>query len=121
MKSKALYHCVPLKVSYVLKQLNLRELFIYLFIYLFIKSQPPYQVEKKVPELGVSEEGFAVRSSTCEVSRCKFKDPKFKNEIFVRIDTKHSHFSNYFITCLQSVCCLPKIYSCICVIFCSCY
>ena len=25
----------------------------------------------------------------------KFNDPKLKNEIFVRIDMKHSHFSNY--------------------------
>ena len=25
----------------------------------------------------------------------KFNDPKFKNEIFVRIDMKHSYFSNY--------------------------
>ena len=25
----------------------------------------------------------------------KFNDPKFKNEIFVRIDKKHSYFSNY--------------------------
>ena len=27
----------------------------------------------------------------------KFKDPKFQHEIFVRIDMKHSYFSNYFI------------------------
>ena len=26
----------------------------------------------------------------------KFNDPKLKNEIFVRIDMKHSYFSNYF-------------------------
>ena len=32
----------------------------------------------------------------------KFQDPNFKHEIFVRIDMKHSHFSNYFIICLQS-------------------
>ena len=56
----------------------------------------------------------------------KFRDvmftvPKCKHEIFMRIDVKHSYFSNYFI-CLQSnffsaaeiiieltVCCLPKI------------
>ena len=25
----------------------------------------------------------------------KFNDPKFKNEIFLRIDMKHSYFSNY--------------------------
>ena len=34
---------------------------------------------------------------------------------------KHSYFSNYFIICLQSVveitiCCLPKINSCLCII-----
>ena len=34
----------------------------------------------------------------------KFQDPKFNHEIFVRIDMKHSYFSNYFITCLQSFC-----------------
>ena len=33
----------------------------------------------------------------------KFKDTKFKHEIFVRIDMKHSYFSNYFIICLQSI------------------
>ena len=37
----------------------------------------------------MSEEGVAVRSSSCEVN-----DPKFKNDIFVRIDMKHSYFSN---------------------------
>ena len=33
----------------------------------------------------------------------KFKDPKFKHEIFMRIDMKHSYLSNYFIICLQFV------------------
>ena len=33
----------------------------------------------------------------------KFKYPKFKHEMFVRIDMKHSSFSNYFIICLQSL------------------
>ena len=33
---------------------------------------------------------FAVRSSSCEVN-----DPKLNNEIFVRIDMKHSYFSNF--------------------------
>ena len=33
----------------------------------------------------------------------KFKDPKFKHENFVRIDMKHSYFSNYFIICLLSI------------------
>ena len=51
----------------------------------------------------------------------KFNDPKFKNEIFVRIDMKHSYFSNYFMIYLQSIfsvvgtdCCfLSKIISCL--------
>ena len=42
---------------------------------------------------------FAARSSSYEVS---FKDLKFKHEIFVKIDMKHSYFSNYFIIFLQS-------------------
>ena len=33
----------------------------------------------------------------------KFKDLKFKHEIFVRIDMKHLCFSNYFIICLPSI------------------
>ena len=33
---------------------------------------------------------FTVRSSSCEVY-----DPKLKNGIFIRIDMKHSYFSNY--------------------------
>ena len=33
----------------------------------------------------------------------KFKDTKSKHEIFVRIDMKHSFFSNYFTMCLQSI------------------
>ena len=54
-----------------------------------------------VPKVGVSEEGVCFKI----VFLCqdvKFKDPKFKHEIFVRIDMKHSYFSNYFIFCLQS-------------------
>ena len=46
---------------------------------------------------------FAARSSSSEVSRVKFTVPKCKHEIFVRIDMKHSYFSNYVILCLQSV------------------
>ena len=30
----------------------------------------------------------------------KFNDPKFKNEMFVRIDMKHSFFSNYQFFCV---------------------
>ena len=33
----------------------------------------------------------------------KFKDPKFKHDIFARIDMKHSYFLNYFIIRLQSI------------------
>ena len=38
---------------------------------------------------------FAARSSSYEVSRCVslIKDPKFKYEIFMRIDMKHSYIS----------------------------
>ena len=39
----------------------------------------------------------------------KFTVPKCKHEIFVRIDMKHSYFSNYFIICLQSILLLLKI------------
>ena len=31
----------------------------------------------------------------CRPTSVKFNDPKFKNEIFLRIDMKHSYFSNY--------------------------
>ena len=63
-------------------------------IYLFIKSQPTYH--KKFNEVGVCQRmvcqkrEFAVRLSSCEDN-----DPKLKNETFVRIDMKHSYFSNY--------------------------
>ena len=43
---------------------------------------------------------FTVRSSYCEV------DPKLKNEIFVRIDMKHSYFRTI---CLQSIFSVVKI------------
>ena len=49
--------------------------------------------EMGVPEVGVRRGSL----SSCEVSRCEVKDPKFKHEIFMRIDMKHSYFSNYFI------------------------
>ena len=32
----------------------------------------------------------------------KFKDSNIKHEIFIRIDMKHSYFSNHFMTCFQS-------------------
>ena len=48
----------------------------------------------------------------------KFNDTKFKNEIFVRIGMKHSNYLfaiNFFV--VETVCCLPKINSCLCIIF----
>ena len=33
----------------------------------------------------------------------KFTVPKCKHEIFVRMDMKHSYFSNYFIICFSVV------------------
>ena len=46
----------------------------------------------------------------------KFKDPKIKHEIVVRIDMKHSYFSNYSITYLQSIFTVV-VHSCLCIIF----
>ena len=37
------------------------------FIYLFIYQEPTDIPSSSVPEVGVSEEGVAVRSSSCEV------------------------------------------------------
>ena len=51
-------------------------LFIYLFIY-----QEPTDIQSK-----------------------KKKDPKFKNEIFMRIDMKHSYFLNYLFA-INFFCC----------------
>ena len=41
----------------------------------------------------------------------KFQDVifNFKHEIFVRIDMKHSYFSNYFIICLPSLFSVVKV------------
>ena len=47
-----------------------------------------------MPEVGVSE-----KEDCCKIIFL-FNDPKLKKEIFVRIDMKHSNFSNYL---LQSV------------------
>ena len=74
---------------------------LFIFFVLFFKSRPPYQVDKKKRRVCQKRE-FAARLSSCEFSM-KFQDPNFKHEIFVRIDMKHSHFSNYFIICLQSI------------------
>ena len=48
-------------------------------------------------------------------------DPKFKHEIFVKIEMKHSYFSNYFITCLQMFVVFAKILFMLMHNFCSCY
>ena len=61
-----------------------------LFFLLFFKQEPTAG-EKKCQRLVCQKRQFAARSS----SWSKFKDPKFKHEIFVRIDMKHSYFSNY--------------------------
>ena len=47
-----------------------------------------------MPEVGVCQREFAVRSSSCEVN-----DPQLKNEIFVRIDSIHTSQT----ICLQSI------------------
>ena len=51
----------------------------------------------------------------------KFNDPKFKYEIFVRIDMmKHSYFSNYLFatnfSVVETVVVCQKINSCLCII-----
>ena len=66
----------------------------------FSRARLPYQVEKKkwvIQRLMCQKREFATRSSFCEVTNVTFKDPKCKHEIFMRIDMKHSYFSNYFI------------------------
>ena len=97
----------------------------YYFYYYYYKSQPPYQVEKG------SARGWCVRRGNLLQDRLpvklqerKFKDPKFNHEIFVRIDMKHSYFSNYYVTCLQSILyCLLFAKNLIMLMhtFCSCY
>ena len=88
-------------------------------IYLFIYQEPTDIPSRKkrggcVPEVGVSEEGVCSKDHL----PVKFNDPKLKNEIFVRLDKKHSYFSNYlFAVIVETFCCLPKINSCLCIIF----
>ena len=38
---------------------------------------------------------FVARSSSMNFQDVKFKDPKFKHDIFMRIDMKHSYFSQF--------------------------
>ena len=55
----------------------------------------------------------------------KYTVPKCKHEIFVRIDMKHSYFSNYFIICCNQFfsvveimfVCLKLKLICLCIIF----
>ena len=50
----------------------------------------------------------------------KFNDPKLKNEIFLRIDMKHSYFSNYLFainfSVVETVVVCQKINSCLCIV-----
>ena len=74
---------------------------------IIVLLQEPTDIpSRKKNEVGVcqrlvcQEREFTVRSSYCEV------DPKLKNEIFVRIDMKHSYFRTI---CLQSIFSVVKI------------
>ena len=49
-----------------------------------------------MPEVAVSEEGLCCKI----IVLFKFNDPKLKQEIFMRIDIKHSYFSNYLFALL---------------------
>ena len=78
----------------------------------FFKSRPPYQVEKKeggcaggwcVRRGSLLQDCLPVKFQEVKFQEMKFQDPKLKHEIFVRIDMKHSYFSNYFIIDLQSI------------------
>ena len=62
-----------------------------------------------MPEVGVSEERVCCKDHL----PVKFNDPKFKNEIFMRIDMKHSYFQTiclqfflllkHFVVCQKSI------------------
>ena len=80
------------------------------------KSRPPYQVEINKGNgcargwcVGIGnllQDGLPVK-----LRAVKFKDPKFKHEIFVALDMKHSYFSN--ISILIDL----FVVSCLCIIF----
>ena len=60
------------------------------------------------------------KSSLYDHLHVKFNDLKLKNEIFVRIDMKHSYFTNYlfainFFLLLKQL--FARNYSCLCIIF----
>ena len=88
------------------------------FIYLSRADRHTKSRKKSARGWCVRRENLLQNRFPVKFQDVKIKDPNFKHEIFVRIDMKHSYFSNYFIICLQStVCCLPKINSCLCIIF----
>ena len=72
--------------------------FSFFFSYISRANRYSYQVGKKVPEC-VRKGNWLQDCLPVKFQDVKFKDPRFKHEIFVRIDMKHSYFSNYFITC----------------------
>ena len=59
-----------------------------------------------MPEVGVSSEVGVLLEDHLPV---KFKDPKLKNENFVRIDMKHSYFSNYLFAMFLKLLLFAKI------------
>ena len=79
-------------------------LFICYFIYLFI-YQEPTNIPSRKKMRWVCATGWCVRrGSLLQDLPVKFNDPKFRNEIFVRIDMKHSYFSNYLFA-INFFCC----------------
>ena len=63
------------------------------FSFSFIQARLSYQVGKK--KRNGCARGWCVRKGSLLQDRppVKFNDPKFKHEIFMRIDMKHSYFS----------------------------
>ena len=101
MLLRALSNLVPFSFDPFSVVLQLSFLF-------FLQEQLPYQVGKK--RKWVRQRFWCVRRGSSLQDRLpvKFQDVKFtvlkfKHEIFVRIDMKHSYFSIYFIICSQSI------------------
>ena len=72
--------------------------------------QEPTAILSRKEKGGECVRGWCVRRGSLVQDRLpvKFQDvkftvPKCKHETFVRIDMKHSYFSNYFIVCMQSI------------------
>ena len=78
-----------------------------LFFFFFFFSKATAKPSRKKKGNGFARGWFVRRGSLLQdrlpvtFQDVKFKVPKFKHEIFVRIDLKHSYFSNYFMICLQ--------------------